>query len=121
MKLARYLSLSEGALALNAILEIDNNLLLVGGNETITLIDISSYSVIDLVRDPEFGIIQSIEELRDRSLIIGTEKGSFYHFDSDMKYLEKITNVHKTKVTCILPLNYDTFVSTAKEIKVWKY
>lgn len=120
MKLDHYLDVN-GALVPNALLEIDNNHLLVGGKDTITLIDILSHSVIGSIKDPEFGVIKSVGELRDRSLILGTEKGSFYHFDSNIKFLKKSTNVHKTQVTCILPLDFDTFVSTGKEIKLWKY
>ena len=115
---------------MDSILEIDNNRLIVGGNNLITIVNTITYQIETKYYNRTFGYTNSILRLRDGSLLIGkgneVYREEVYQFDPfTLKILSTNTTYsQKNKgIRCSLALDSHTIVlgSYNGNLTVWQY
>ena len=84
---------------MDSILEIDNNRLIVGGNNLITIVNTISYQIETKYYNRTFGYTNSILRLRDGSLLIG--KGNEVYREEVYQFDPSTLKILSTKNTAI--------------------
>lgn len=105
----------------NSLLEIDNDRLIIGGYNDITIIDCKQFSVITKLQDEYLSYVASIIKVNNDDIIFGCYT-KFYQVDlKTMKCIGKRDEVHDTVVTGMLCLdNNKKLVSCSnRSIKIW--
>ena len=118
----------------NSILEIDNNRIIVGGWEVITIVNISNDIIEYQTNNDKLDWVYSFLKLRDGNILCGCDNGLICLYDIKLNTLsfreEKINNtlsfreklINYRGVYCLLNLNKYQFISSSdNEIKVWEY
>ena len=105
----------------NSLLEIDNDRLIIGGFNDITIIDCKQFSVITKLQDEYLSYVASILKVNTDEIIFGCYT-KFYQVDlKTMKCIGKRDEVHDTVVTGMLCIeNNKKLVSCSnRSIKIW--
>ena len=107
----------------NSLLEIDNNRIIVGGENIITIVNISNDIIEHQIKNDELELISSFVQLRDGNILCGCGKGLICLYDIKLNTLSfREKKIHNEGVYCLLNLNQYQFISGSyKEIKVWEY
>ena len=107
----------------NSILEIDNNRIIVGGYNVITIVNISNDIIEHQIKNDKLDYVFSLLQLRDGNILCGCSYGLICLYDIKLNTLSfREKNIHYGGVYCLLNLNQYQFISSSsKEIKVWEY
>ena len=107
----------------NSLLEIDNNRIIVGGYNVITIVNISNDIIEHQIKNDELYYAWSFVQLRDGNILCGCENGLKCLYDIKLNTLTfKEDKIHDIAVCCLLNLNQYQFIgSFDEEIKVWEY
>ena len=106
----------------NSLLEIDNNRIIVGGYNVITIVNISNDIIEHQIENDKLSYAYSFVQLRDGNILCGTENGLICLYDIKLNTLSfREKKIHNGEVCCLLNLNKYQFISCSKDIKVSKY
>ena len=107
----------------NSILEIDNNRIIVGGYNVITIVNISNDIIEHQIKNDKLNRVWSLIQLRDGNILCGCEDGLICLYDIKLNTLSfRKEKIHNESVYCLLNINKYQFISSSsKEIKVWEY
>ena len=95
------------------------NFVLVGGNKKIYLFDVNSYNLIKEIN--YIGLINSLINFNDNSIIIGEETGNVSLFNLNNNKNNVLNNAHKGRIRAIL--YYNNYLITGGDdfiLKIWK-
>ncbi len=107
---------------------LSNNILAVGGNALITLVDIDSYLKIREINVENSGQIYSILKFTDKIIITGDHLGNLkqWTFDEESQNLNKTSfikdKVHSSIVRYCLKINNNSFATCSDDtyLKIWE-
>ena len=107
----------------NSLLEIDNNRIIVGGKNVITIVNISNDIIEHQIENDELDSVYSFIQLRDGNILCGCGNGLICLYDIKLNTLSfRDKKIHDKPVYCLLNINKYQFISSSyKEIKVWEY
>ena len=106
----------------NSLLEIDNNRIIVGGYNVITIVNISNDIIEYQIRNDKLNYVYSFVQLRDGNILCGCENGLICLYDIKLNTLSfREEKIHDEPVFCLLNINKYQFISCSNEIKVWEY
>ena len=106
----------------NSLLEIDNNRIIVGGLNVITIVNISNDIIEYQLYDDKLNEVFSFLKLRDGNILCGCSYGLICLYDIKLNTLSfRQEEIHDDAVLCLLNINKNQFISSSKEIKVWEY
>ena len=108
----------------NSILQIDNNRIIVGGSNVITIVNISINIIEQQIIDENLNFVYSLIQLRDGNVICGFLNGEICLYDINLNtFSYKDEPIHDNSVSYLLNINKHTFISCSfdKTIKVWEY
>ena len=106
----------------NSLLEIDNNRIIVGGYNVITIVNISNDIIEHQIENYKLDRAYSFLKLRDGNILCGCSNGLICLYDIKLNTLSfRQEKIHKERVYCLLNINKNQFISSHKEIKVWEY
>ena len=95
------------------------NFILIGGNQKIYLFDVSSYNLIKEINYN--GIINTLTQFNNDSIIIGEEKGNISLFNLNNSDSNILSNAHKGRIRALLYYN-NYLISGGDDniLKIWK-
>ena len=107
----------------NSLLEIDNNRIIVGGKNVITIVNISNDIIEYQIRNDKLNYVYSFVQLRDGNILCGCKHGLIFLYDIKLNTLSfRQERIHNEAVFCLLNINKNQFTSGSNnEIKVWEY
>ena len=107
----------------NSLLEIDNNRIIVGGENIITIVNISNDIIEYQIENNKLSFVYSFVQLRDGNILCGCEKGLICLYDIKLNTLSfREEKIHYGEVCCLLNINKYQFISSSyNKIKVWEY
>ena len=108
----------------NSLLEIDNNRIIVGGENVITIVNISNDIIEHQIKNDKLYFVYSFVQLRDGNILCGCENGLICLYDIKLNTLSfREEKIHDKPVYCLLNINTNQFISCScfGEIKVWEY
>lgn len=106
----------------NCLLEINDNKVLVGGRNKITVIDTTTLQVKSKVKLLNAGFICSIVEFPNNLIITGSAGGEIFEVDLDgNQILSKKEKAHEKDITSLILLDDKKLISSSndKTIKIW--
>ena len=115
-----------GCQTANGIYQIDNNRVIIGGINSITIVNIDKYIIENKIVDKLFNTIHCFLKLRDnKTILCGNYIGQFCYYDMNTKQY-RITKNNKificSSLTNLVKIDDNTFLSSAnKRIYVWNY
>ena len=107
----------------NSLLEIDNNRIIVGRYNVITIVNISNDIIEHQIENDKLDYVYSFVQLRDGNILCGCYDGLICLYDIKLNTLSfREEKIHDKPVCCLLNLNKYQFISSSfGEIKVWEY
>ena len=108
----------------NSLLEIDNNRIIVGGENVITIVNISNDIIEHQIENNKLNDVWSLIQLRDGNILCGCDYGLICLYDIKLNTLSfREKKIHYGSVYCLLNLNQYQFISSScfGDIKVWEY
>ena len=107
----------------NSLLEIDNNRIIVGGKNVITIVNISNDIIEHQIKKDELDYVFSLIQLIDGNILCGCSYGLICLYDIKLNILLfREEEIHNEYVFCLLNINKYQFISSSdNEIKVWEY
>ena len=106
----------------NSLLEIDNNRIIVGGKNVITIVNISNDIIEHQIENDKLSYVWSLIQLRDGNILCGCWNGLICLYDIKLNTLSiREKKTHNKPVYCLLNINKYQFISSSYEIKVWEY
>ena len=108
----------------NSLLEIDNNRIIVGGYNVITIVNISNDIIEHQIKNEKLSYAYSFVQLRNGKILCGCSYGLICLYDINLNTLSfREKKIHDKPVSCLLNLNKYQFISCScfDEIKVWEY
>ena len=107
----------------NSLLEIDNNRIIVGGYNVITIVNISNDIIEHQIENYKLSYVDSFLKLRDGNIFCGCYNGLICLYDIKLNTLSfREKKIHNEAVYCLLNINKNQFTSGSNnEIKVWEY
>ena len=108
----------------NSLYQIDENKIFVGGNQIISLVNISRCVIEKQFQFSNMGNVNCFTRLRDGEIICGCEnKGIFYVFNVEEKSFKMIKDSNIDKINDIVSINDETVISCSEDgtIRVWMY
>ena len=118
-KIKDFNNLTLSGLYLGIRIILIKNFVLVGGNKKIYFFDVNSYN---LIKETNYiGVINSLINFNDNSIIIGEETGNVSLFNLNNNKNNVLNNAHKGRVRAIL--YYNNYLITGGEdfiLKIWK-
>ena len=107
----------------NSLLEIDNNRIIVGGCNVITIVNISNDIIEYQIENDKLDWVYSFLKLRDGNILCGCSNGLICLYDiklNTLSFREEV--IHNDAVYCLLNINKYQFISSSDYmIKVWEY
>ena len=98
----------------NSILEIDNNRIIVGGKNVITIVNISNNIIEHQIKNDKLNYVCSFVQLRDGNILCGRENGLICLYDIKLNTLSfREKKIHNGIVYCLLNLNKYQFISSS--------
>ena len=111
----------------NGIYQIDNNRVIIGGMDSITVFNRDKYIIENKIEDKLFSTMYSFLKLRDnKTILCGNLIGRFCYYDMNTKQY-RITKDKKificASLTNLVKIDDNTFISSCedKRINVWNY
>ena len=106
----------------NSLLEIDNNRIIVGGYNVITIVNISNDIIEHQIENDKLKDVWSLIQLRDGNILCGCWNGLICLYDIKLNTLSfREEKIHNNGVWCLLNINKNQFISGSNNIKVWEY
>lgn len=112
----------------HALYEMDNNTLLVGGRNVITIINTKNYTIINSISNKKFYEISSFVKLDENVFICGcgdqVAKGNFFIINmKNPKNIQSFESVHYSFVNHLIEKENNELISCGsdKKVKVWVY
>ena len=106
----------------NSLLEIDNDRIIVGGYNAITIVNISNDIIEHQIKNDKLSYVCSFIQLRDSNILCGCYYGLICLYDIKLNTLSfRQERIHNREVYCLLNINKNQFISCSDEIKVWEY
>lgn len=112
----------------HALYEMNNNILLVGGRNVITIINTKNYTIISSLCHKKFYEISSFVKLDENEFICGcgdqVSKGNFFIIElKNLKIIESFESVHYSFVNHLIGKEKNELISCGadKKIKIWMY
>ena len=108
----------------NSIFEIDDDRIIVGGYDGMTIVNISSSKIEHQIRNEIHKGVFSFTRLSDGNILCGCENGYISLYDVKLNTLTfKSEKIHRENISCILNLSKRKFISSSFDstIKVWEY
>ena len=107
----------------NALLQIDDNRIIVGGKSKISIINITSQTIEHNIQGSFIGDIFSFLKLRNGNILFGVGSRSLYLYSSHTQKSYEIPNSHTYSINCLLAINTSNFASCSgdQSIIIWKY
>ena len=108
---------------MNSLLEIDNDRIIVGGCNVITIVNISNDIIEHQIENDKLNYVYSLIQLRDGNILCGCDYGLICLYDIKLNTLSfREEKIHNEAVCCLLNINKNQFISSSYgEIKVWEY
>ena len=106
------------------IIEIDNNRIIVGGKNVITIVNITTDVVEKIINDEKLNYVNSFVQLRDGNILCGCEKGLIFLYNTKINtFFFKKDNIHEGNISCLVKINAYKFLSCSSDttIKEWKF
>ena len=106
----------------NALYQINSDLVIVGGNESFTIININRCVIEIKIKDESIGNVRCFIKLRD-IIVCGCESGIMCFYDMNNKKYKITNDNHYDDITDLLVIDNNTFISCSLDntIKVWNY
>lgn len=107
----------------NSLLELEDNLLIIGGYKKVTIINLSNFQIEKEIILEEAGYVCSMIEFQDGTILCGDGGGHFFHLDAlSNQIIDVKENVHESSIYGLLLINNNTFASCSndKSVKIWK-
>ena len=106
----------------NSILEINNNRIVVGGVDEVTIINTSKYVIEQKVDNDKLNDISSLMILRDGNILCGCKQGIMCIYDIKKKYIIQ-NKIEKDDINAFLRIDERQFISCSngRYIRVWEY
>ena len=104
--------------------EIDKDRVIVGGNDTLSIVNIDKCEIEKTIKDDSFENFTSLLKLRDnKAILCGGKAGNFLFFDMKKDEYKITKKNHNDCVYDLLLIDDNTFVSCSGDsiIKVWKF
>ena len=108
----------------NSLIEIDDERILVGGKNSLTIVNIKQGKIEKKIEKEELNYVRSLMMFSDGNVLCGCRDGVMCLFDTKLKILTiKDNNSHSRAINDIVSTNEHQFISCSgdKTIKVWEY
>ena len=107
----------------NSLLEINSNKVIVGGENVISIVNLTSDTIEHTVINTKLSYIFSFNILRDGNVLCGCNDGLICLYDIKSNTLAfKKDYMHDDIVSCIININKYQFISSAfHTMKIWEY
>ena len=108
----------------NSLLEIDNNRIIVGGFNELTIVNLTNNIIEQQIENDTLKDVGSLLQLRDGNILI-LHYGTFlciYDINLNTLFFNN-HEIHNDLVTCLININQYQFISCSidQTIKIWEY
>ena len=113
-----------GCYSTNALYQIDKDRVIVGGQNSFSIVNIDKYVIEKTIEDESLGSVYCFLKLRDnKTILCGCDNGIFCFYEMKRNECRRTKSNHKDHITDLLLIDDSTFLSSpiGRTIKVWKY
>lgn len=106
----------------NILIELNGDKIMIGGGNTMFVVDCIHYKIIKTIQDDTLGKVYSFLLLRDGNIVVGTYKYIIV-LNSAFECKLKKENCHTKEITAIVQVSENSFASCSWDrlIKIWEY
>lgn len=106
----------------NSILELDNKTTIIGGKNTLTMLNVSNFEIEDTIKNHQLGFVSSLILLKENHILCGCDEGKMCLFDKKTKTIQIKENAHTKTITDFININKQ-FISCSWDntMTIWDY